>query len=131
VHKYDFRCKDCHHSFTVTIDSYQKVDQVDVQCPKCQSKDLSRLIRRVAIMASEDQHLERMSDMSRFGGFDEDDPRSMGRFMREMATEMGEPLDPEMGEVLDRLESGENPESVEQSMGLSDSLGADGAVDLP
>jgi hypothetical protein len=29
---------------------------------------------------------------------------------------MGEDLGPEFGEVVDRLESGEDPESIEQSM---------------
>ena len=36
--------------------------------------------------------------------------------MRKMSDEMGEPLDAEMNEMVDRLERGESPESIEQSM---------------
>jgi hypothetical protein len=33
-----------------------------------------------------------------------------------MAQEAGEPLDAEMAEVVNRLESGESPESIERSL---------------
>ena len=46
----------------------------------------------------------------------EDDPRAMGRFMRQMSREMGEDLGDELAEVADRLEKGESPESIERSM---------------
>jgi Flp pilus assembly protein TadB len=36
--------------------------------------------------------------------------------MREISREMGEDLGPEFHEVVDRLESGESPESVEKSL---------------
>lgn len=49
-------------------------------------------------------------------GLDEDDPRSLGRFMKKMSSEMGEDLGDDFNEVVDRLESGESPESIEQSM---------------
>lgn len=115
---YDYRCKACHQTFTLRYGSYAEVDESRARCPKCQSIELSRLIRRVGIMGSEERHFERLSDPSRLGALDEDDPRAMGRFMREMASEMGEPLDAELGQVVERLESGESPESIEQSMDL-------------
>jgi Flp pilus assembly protein TadB len=49
-------------------------------------------------------------------GVDEDDPRSLGRFMRKMSSEMGEDMGDEFNEVVDRLESGESPESIEETM---------------
>jgi Flp pilus assembly protein TadB len=49
-------------------------------------------------------------------GLDENDPKSMGRFMRKLSTEMGEDMGDEFGEVVDRLEKGESPESIENSM---------------
>jgi hypothetical protein len=52
---------------------------------------------------------------------DENDPKSMARFMRKMASEMGdeagEAMPPEFDEVVGRLEAGESPESIEQTMG--------------
>ncbi|MCX7818651.1 MAG: zinc ribbon domain-containing protein [Kiritimatiellae bacterium] len=59
---------------------------------------------------------------------DENDPRSIGRAMREMAAIAREPLEGEMEEVVRRLESGEDPDKIEEKMG--DALGdADGGGD--
>jgi hypothetical protein len=62
-----------------------------------------------------------MSDESLTGL--EDDPRAMGRFMREMTREMGEDLGAEYEEVVERLEKGESPESIEKSMPDLDDVG--------
>jgi len=49
-------------------------------------------------------------------GLDENDPQSMGRWMRKMAAESGEDMPPEFDEVVGRLEAGEDPENIEKSM---------------
>ena len=55
---------------------------------------------------------------------DEDDPKSLGRFMRKMSQEMGEDLGDEFGEVVDRLEKGQSPEDIEKAMpDLADDAG--------
>jgi putative FmdB family regulatory protein len=54
---------------------------------------------------------------SLLGGVDENDPRSIGRAMRKLAETAGEPMDGEMEEVVRRLESGEDPEKIEEKMG--------------
>jgi len=59
-------------------------------------------------------------------GLDENDPKSLARFMRKMADETGEDLGPEFEEVVGRLEAGEDPESIESSM---PDLGAPGGGD--
>jgi Flp pilus assembly protein TadB len=40
----------------------------------------------------------------------------MARMLRKMSDEMGEEMPPEFDEVVDRLEAGEDPESIEKSM---------------
>ena len=85
-------------------------------CPRCGATELSRLMSRVAVLRSEESRLDDLADPSAFGDLDENDPKSMARWMRRMSAEMGEDLDPEMGEVMDRLEAGESPESIEKSM---------------
>jgi hypothetical protein len=70
----------------------------------------------VALLTSEEARLERLSDPSRLAALEDDDPRAMGRLMREMSSELGEDAGPEIDEVIERLESGENPESIEQSL---------------
>jgi hypothetical protein len=60
--------------------------------------------------------MESMADPSNFSGVDENDPKSVAKFMKKMGSEMGEDLGPEFNDVVERLESGESPESIEQTM---------------
>jgi len=86
-------------------------------CPECDSEDLTRLISRVAVLRSEESRLESLADPSSLAGLDENDPRSMARWMRKMSQEMGEDMGPEFDEMVDRLEAGEDPEEIERSIG--------------
>jgi len=64
-------------------------------------------------------------------GVDENDPRSLGRFMRKMAEESGEDMPPEFNEVVGRLEKGESPEDIEKSMPeLGEMAGDEGGGDF-
>jgi len=45
------------------------------------------------------------------------DPRVMGRMMRRMIEASGQKLPAEMGEMLQRLEKGENPDKLEEEYG--------------
>lgn len=113
---YDFRCKDCHRAFSLFYGSYDEREKAAPACPHCQSTHLSHVIRRISFLTPEETRMERLADPSRLADLDENDPRSMGRLMREMASESGEDLGSEFGEVVDRLEAGESPESIEQSL---------------
>ena len=65
-----------------------------------------------------------MDLMSRMESMDENDGRSMGRMMRELTAITGEGSDdPAMQEAIRRLESGEDPEKVEQI--VADAYGDD------
>lgn len=112
---YEYRCQNCQQRVGVRM-SYAEYGRVIPKCPLCGSTQLKRAISRVRIAKSEDARLEAMSDPSSFGDLDENNPKSVARFMRKMGSEMGEDLGPEFGEVVDRLESGESPESIEGSM---------------
>lgn len=126
---YDFRCKNCRKTFSLRYATYADRDAAAAPvCPHCGSTELSNLIRRVAVLTSEDARMERLADPSRLAGVDENDPRSMGRLMREMSAETGEDMGSEFHEVVDRLESGESPDSIESSM---PGLGGDAPADLP
>lgn len=128
--RYDFRCKACKRRFTLAFASIPDLESAHPACPHCGSTELSRLIRRVNLLTNEETRMERLSDPSRLAGLDEDDPRAIGRLMREMASEIGEDADPEMHEAIERLEAGESPESIEQSLGMDDSLsGGAGSLD--
>ncbi len=119
---YEYRCEQCRRRNAFTVRGFNPPEAP--LCTSCGSASLERIISRVAILKSEDARMEALSDPSSFGDLDENDPKSMARFMRKMGGEMGEETPPEFNEMVDRLESGENPESIEQSMG--DTLGGDG-----
>ena len=78
------------------------------------------------IAKSEESRLESLADPSQLDGL-EDDPKALGRMMRQMSQEMGEESAPEMDEVIDRLEAGQSPEEIESAVpGLSDAGGGFG-----
>lgn len=112
---YEYRCADCKRRVSVFFRSFSQT--AEPACPNCGGNKLSRLVSRVATPKSEEARLEAMSDPSSFGNVDENDPKSVARFMRKMGNQMGgEDLGPEFGEMVDRLESGESPEEIEKTM---------------
>lgn len=124
---YEYRCADCQQRVGI-FQTYAEYGKKKVTCPNCGGKNLSRLIARVRVAKSEDARMESMADPSNFGDLDENDPKSMAKFMKKMGSEMGEDLGPEFNEVVDRLDAGESPESVEKSMPEMGGMG-DGGPD--
>jgi putative FmdB family regulatory protein len=125
---YEYRCQDC-KSHVRLFFTYAEYDTASPICPKCKSSKLQRRIGRVALAKSEESRMSSLEDDALFAGLDEEDPRSLGRAMRKMNEEMGEELGPEFDEVVERLESGQSPEAIENAMpALSD--GADNGDDF-
>lgn len=101
-----------------TIADYETAKHV---CLHCGSADLTRLIGRVAIARSPLSRLmgggaEDDAGDDVLGDLDNADPRTLGRMLREMSAEAGEDIGPEFDEVVNRLERGEDPESIEASL---------------
>lgn len=112
---YEYVCQDCERRATLFFKNYEAYDTAVPVCPHCQSENLRRRIGRVAVAKGEDARLDRLAEEG-LARVDEDDPRSLGRFMRQMSHEMGEDLGDEFGEVVDRLEKGQRPEEIENAM---------------
>lgn len=112
---YTYRCENCRRPLRLFL-TYDEYDNTAPHCPHCQSEQLTPIIGRVAVARSEDSRLDALADDSALAGLDESDPRSLGRFMRQMSSEMGEDLGEEFGEVVDRLEKGQSPEDIEAAM---------------
>ena len=120
---YEYHCHDCRRRVSLFFRSYSDIKD-EPSCPRCGGTHLTRLISRVAVVRSEDSRLDDLSDPSMLGDLDEDDPKSIARWMRKMSAETGEEMPPEFGEVIDRLESGQSPEEIEGAMpDLADDLG--------
>jgi putative FmdB family regulatory protein len=113
--RYDYRCQSCKKR-SVIFQTYAEYGRKKVKCPHCGSTELQRLIGRVRIARSEESRLDELSDPSDWGDIDENDPRSMARMMRKMGSELGEDMPGEFDEVVDRLEAGEDPDDIEESM---------------
>ena len=123
---YEYRCGNCKRRVSVFFRSFSTTSEP--RCPNCGSTQLTRLVSRVAAIKSEDARLEAMSDPSSFGGVDENDPKSVARFMRKMGDQMGgEELGPDFSEMVERMESGESPEEIEKSM---PGMGGEGAGEM-
>jgi putative FmdB family regulatory protein len=124
---YEYRCADCEKKVTVFFRSLSAVDHSAAQCPICGGSHLTRLVSRVRTIRSEEARLDNLADDTMLSGLDENDPKSMGRWMRKMAAESGEDMPAEFDEVVGRLESGEDPESIEKSMPeLAEGMGGAG-----
>lgn len=113
---YEYRCMDCRRRVSIWWRTFSEAAQAEAICPRCGGGNLDRLLSRVAVVRSEESRWDSLEDPAAFGDLDEDDPRSLGRWMRRMSTEMGEDLGDEFDEVVDRLEAGESPESIEESL---------------
>ncbi len=123
--EYEFRCLDCKRTVSLFL-TLAEYDTAVPACPHCGGTHLRRKIGRVRVARSEESRLESLSDPTSWGDVDENDPQSMARMMRRMSQESGEEMGPEFDEAVDRLQSGESPEDVEQSIpGLSDEGGDD------
>jgi putative FmdB family regulatory protein len=120
---YEYRCQDCRRRVSLLFRSFADIGDKPA-CPRCGGTNLTRLISRVSVVRSEDSRLDDLSDPSMLDGLDEQDPKSLARWMRKMSGEVGEEMPPEFDEVIDRLESGQSPEEIEQSMpNLTEDLG--------
>jgi len=123
---YEYRCLDCRKRVAI-YQSYADYGRVPVACPHCGGGRLERRIGRVRVARSEESRLDTLSDPSDWGDVDENDPRSVGRMMRRMGSEMGEDMPAEFDEVVDRLEAGESPEEIEKD--IPDLGGGGGGMD--
>jgi putative FmdB family regulatory protein len=111
---YPYRCLSCHKRFEIFM-TYSEYGQKPVSCPHCGSDQVQRRISRIRFARSEESRLEEMADPDKLAGL-EDDPKALGRMMRQMGSEMGEELGPEFDDVVGRLESGQSPEEIEKAM---------------
>ncbi|MEN4010606.1 MAG: zinc ribbon domain-containing protein [Chloroflexota bacterium] len=111
---YDYRCLDCRKRFDVFM-PYSEYGQRQVTCTHCGSANIQRRIGRVRIARSDESRIENLADPDSLAGL-EDDPRALGRMMRQMKGELGEEIGPEFDEVVDRLEKGQSPEDIEREL---------------
>jgi len=112
---YEYLCNKCGRKVAVWWRSLAQLERSQLRCSRCGSEELKRLVSRSAVLRSEESRLENLAD-SGLTDLDENDPKSLGRWMRRMSAEVGEDMGDEFDEIVNRLEAGESPEDIEKSM---------------
>ena len=115
---YEYRCTSCRRK--VTVLTLRASETVDPQCDHCGSRDLTRLMSRFAMVRSEGSRMDDLADPSSLDGLDENDPKSMARWMRKMGKELGEDAGDDFDEMVDGLEAGEDADEGDESGGGED-----------
>lgn len=107
---YEYRCRTCGKKSTFVTLSVKTA--LDPACRKCGSREIEKLVSRVSIARSEESRLENLADPSNLSGLDENDPRSLARWMKRMGKEMGDEMGEDLDESIDEaMEEGEGPGS--------------------
>jgi putative FmdB family regulatory protein len=130
---YEFYCSDCHMLFNFFSPSVDTAARP--RCPRCEEKTLERRPARFATLKhaasggdEEDELLPGLDEArmekaleameGEMGALeDEEDPRQMAHFFRRFGEAAGMKLGPRMEEMLQRLEKGEDPDSLEDELG--------------
>ncbi len=108
---YEYRCRKCNKKSEII--TFRVSEDAAASCSHCGSLEVERIMSRVRVRMSEETRMERLADPSRLSGLDENDPRSMAKWMKSMSREMGDDLegdfdvDAMMDEAMAEQESGE------------------------
>lgn len=108
---YEYRCEDCGK-----ISEFLQIrtDEVfDFQCKRCKGKKMSRVLSKVRVVHSEESRMESLADPSKWGNLDENDPKSMARWMKRMGKEMGE----DVGDVDQMMDEAMEEEKISKPEG--------------
>ncbi len=105
---YEYRCRKCRKRFSVL--TLRVSERVAAECPQCGGRAADRLMSRFAMPKSEEARMDALADPGNLGDLDENDPKSVSRFMRKMGKEMGDELGgADMDEMIDEMEGGADP----------------------
>jgi putative FmdB family regulatory protein len=116
---YEYHCADCRRAVSLLV--MRISDPTPPVCPRCGGTQLRRLMSRFATVRSEEDRLDSLADPSSLGGLDEDDPKSVAKWMKKMGNEMGEDLGDDVDEALDQ-EAGGDFEAPSEAAGGGDDL---------
>ncbi len=98
---YEYFCLECRR---ISEHLVFREEDFEPYCRRCGSRRVKKLVSRVRVRLSLDTRLEKMTDPALMAGLDEEDPRSVKRFMEKMGAEFGEELGDEFEEVMSEAE---------------------------
>ncbi len=113
---YEYRCNECKKISSFLL--LRISEEIDPYCKACGSKNVSRIISRVAVLKSEEKRMESLLDPTKFSDLDENDPSSIERFMKKMGRELGDELGEDFEESM--YEAMEAEKSSDESTATSE-----------
>jgi len=121
---YEYKCDDCNRKVSLFFPSFSAADARTAagenKCPQCQSTKLTKMMSKASLIRATPSGDNGLLDPSEqiMDGLNEDDPREIARWARQMKDSMGPDLDmgPEFDQAIARIESGEDPDRVMDSL---------------
>lgn len=100
---FEYTCNACGRRFSALVGMV--AGATPPSCPKCGGTELKKLVSRFARVRGEEESIDALAEAA--DSLDENDPKAMRRLMRDMASEMGEDMDPdEFEQMMDEEQSG-------------------------
>ncbi len=120
---YEYACEDCRHRVSLLV--MRISDPTPPRCPRCGGARLTRLMSRFATLRSDEDRLDSLADPSGLGDLDDEDPKSVARWMKKMGSELGEDAGEDWDDAVDEAleeEAGGESEASSESAGGGDDL---------
>jgi putative FmdB family regulatory protein len=117
---YDYRCNHCGRSFALFFKSIKDYDPAAPHiCPHCQSIDVVRRIKRVAI-PKQGRDLSQLSSGEMLNVFNSGDSKEVGKMFDQVTQTTGADAGSTYNEATQRLLKGETMDSVERDLSSRD-----------
>ncbi len=120
---YEYACEDCRRRVSLLV--MRISDPTPPRCPRCGGARLTRLMSRFATLRSDEDRLDSLADPSGLGDLDDEDPKSVARWMKKMGSELGEDAGEDWDDAVDEAleeEAGGESEASSESAGGGDDL---------
>ena len=126
---YEFYCSDCHVIYSFL--SRRINNDKQPICPKCNKPELEKKVSLFSISKGlaekgdddmpdiDEAKMEKAMEAlaGEVENINEDDPRQVGQLMRKLYDSTGMNMGGGMEEAISRMESGEDPDKIEEEMG--------------
>ncbi len=96
---YEYRCMECGKRNELI--TFRISEDIEPRCKFCGSERLQKMVSRVRVRLSEETRLERLADPARWGNIDENDPKSLAKFMRSVGKEIGDDFDADIDQLVE------------------------------
>jgi putative FmdB family regulatory protein len=127
---YEYSCPACNGRFQKLVQGFS--DPPGLACPRCGNGGVRRAVSRFATLKSEEARVDALADPASFAGLDENDPRSIARWAKQMGKQLGEDAGEDWQDMVDQMmeeelgdgeEGDEDGERPRKAKGGEDDLG--------